>query len=54
MEDSGGPGGGQAQRELAENELQLSLRTEEENARNSKGKCKILVVLGEGKHSADS
>ena len=38
--------GAQAPRELAENELKLSLSTGKENARNSTGKCLILVVLG--------
>ena len=35
-----------APREVAENELKLSLSMGEENARNSTGKCRILVVLG--------
>ena len=38
--------GAQAPRELAENELKLSLSMGEENARNSKGKSMILVVQG--------
>ena len=40
--------GAGAQRKLAENDLELSLSMGEENARNSKGKSRILVVLGAG------
>ena len=38
--------GAQAPREVAENELKLSLSMGEDNARNSIGKWRILVVLG--------
>ena len=38
--------GAVAPRDFAENELKLSLSTGEENARNSKGKLKMLVDPG--------
>ena len=38
--------GAVAPRGIAENELKLSLSMGEENARNSIGKLRILVVLG--------
>ena len=38
----------QAPREIAENALKLSLSMGEENAKNSKGKCRIRVAQGTG------